>query len=317
VKPARRTDAGLLLLYHRYQSYQCGKELYLSTLTKVLIVLLTLSSIFLCGIVVTYVASANNWKQEYEKEKSDWQAAKSLYQSKMNLADEEMAKAKRELDEANQKKTELAAQIAQIQVDLSTASRSNYGCQERLTNMAGVVTGLNQTISSMEQSLTLARSELDKMRNEQVKGRKELNEITAALNEKSVQVDALESERRRLLEQKTALDEQIGKLARSPKAAAAEVVTPERPGGVKAAAPAAGQIALKGRIAEVDSKNNLVTISIGSADGVKNNMRFHVVRGDVFICDIVITNVDVERSAGTLELVRQQPQVGDTVSTTL
>ena len=36
----------------------------MSKLTKILIVLLTISSIFLCGIVVTYVANADDYRQE-------------------------------------------------------------------------------------------------------------------------------------------------------------------------------------------------------------------------------------------------------------
>ena len=43
----------------------------MSTLTKILIVLLTLSSIFLCGIVVTYVANADNYRQKYDDLKTD------------------------------------------------------------------------------------------------------------------------------------------------------------------------------------------------------------------------------------------------------
>ena len=134
---------------------------------------------------------------------------------------------------------------------------------------------------------------------------------------KRVQVDALENERRRLLEEKTALDAQIGRMAKSGKAPLRPSRLRRQPAGVKMAPPATDQISLKGKIVETDLKNNLVTLSIGSADGVKKGMRFHVVRGDTFICDVVITNVDVERSAGTLELVRQQPQVGDVVSTNL
>ena len=289
----------------------------MSTLTKALIVLLTLSSIFLCGIVVTYVASANNYKQKYEDQVKEVQAAKSLYQTRMNLVDEKMASAQKKLDESTQKLTELEAQKTQIQVDLDTAQRSNYGCQERLTNLAGVVGGLNQTISSMDQSLSLARSELDKIRNEQVKGRKELGDITAALNEKTVQVEAIESERRRLLEQKTALDEQITEMAKGGKSAAAAGPVTSEPAGVKMSPPATDQISLRSKVVETDLKNNLVTLSIGSADGVKKGMRFHIVRGDTFICDVVITNVDIERSAGTLGLVRQQPQVGDVAATNL
>jgi hypothetical protein len=235
----------------------------------------------------------------------------------MNLAKEQVAQAQRKADEAEQKKTELAAQLMQMQVDLTTAKQSNFGCQERLTNLAGVVTGLNQTISSMDQSLKLARSELDKARTEQVKDRKALNEVTAALNEKTVQVDALENERKRLLEQKTAFDQQIAQLAKGAKPAEAQPVTPAQTGGVTVAPPPTEQVSLKGKIVETNLTNKLVTISIGSADGVRTGMRFHVVRGDAFICDVVITNVDVDHSAGTLELVRQQPQVGDVISTNL
>ena len=51
--------------------------------------------------------------------------------------------------------------------------------------------------------------------------------------------------------------------------------------------------------------------------GVKEGMKFHVTRGDEFICDILITDVDTEEAVGVLELVQQQPNVGDTVSTNL
>ena len=47
----------------------------MSTLTKVLIVLLTLASIFLCGIVVTYVANAADFKEKYDNQQSRYQAA--------------------------------------------------------------------------------------------------------------------------------------------------------------------------------------------------------------------------------------------------
>ena len=47
----------------------------MSTLTKVLIVLLTLASIFLCGIVVTYVANAVDFKEKYDSQQSRYQTA--------------------------------------------------------------------------------------------------------------------------------------------------------------------------------------------------------------------------------------------------
>ncbi len=43
----------------------------MSTLTKILIVLLSLFSIFLCGAVVTYVATATNFKNALETQKDE------------------------------------------------------------------------------------------------------------------------------------------------------------------------------------------------------------------------------------------------------
>jgi hypothetical protein len=62
---------------------------------------------------------------------------------------------------------------------------------------------------------------------------------------------------------------------------------------------------------------SLVHLSVGTADGVRENMVFHITRGDQFLCDIVVTNVDTDQSAGVLQLVKQRPQVGDTASTQL
>ena len=57
--------------------------------------------------------------------------------------------------------------------------------------------------------------------------------------------------------------------------------------------------------------------AIGSADGVKDGMKFHVTRGDNFICDILIIDVDTDKAVGVLELVQQPPKIGDTASTNL
>ena len=76
-------------------------------------------------------------------------------------------------------------------------------------------------------------------------------------------------------------------------------------------------IGLKGLVTAVDLKNSMASISIGTADGVKEGMTFHVTRGNTFICDILIIEVDVEMAIGVLDLVVQQPRVGDNASTNL
>ena len=84
---------------------------------------------------------------------------------------------------------------------------------------------------------------------------------------------------------------------------------------VSAAIPITDQVELQGFINAVDPQSNLVTISIGSADGVRQGMVFHVTRGDTFVCNLRITDVDSEISAGTMEIVVSQPRRGDRIST--
>jgi hypothetical protein len=85
--------------------------------------------------------------------------------------------------------------------------------------------------------------------------------------------------------------------------------------------PPTKDIDLNGSITEVDLKTLLAEVSIGAANGVKEGMRFHLTRGDKFICDIVILDVWPEKAVGWLELVQDQPQdqpqVNDRVSTNL
>jgi hypothetical protein len=82
----------------------------------------------------------------------------------------------------------------------------------------------------------------------------------------------------------------------------------------------ARKIGLKGLVTAVDLKNKMASISIGTADGVKEGMKFHVTRADKFICDILIIDTDAEEAVGALELLdlaREQPKAGDTVTTNL
>jgi hypothetical protein len=46
-------------------------------------------------------------------------------------------------------------------------------------------------------------------------------------------------------------------------------------------------------------------------------MKFHVTRGDRFVCDIVISDVDADKAIGSLDLVQIDPQPGDSATTNL
>ena len=292
----------------------------MSTLTKVLIVLLTLSSIFLCGIVVTYVANAENYRKKYLDQKKDYDAAvenKELAEKRENKTIEETGE--RELKLKSDINT-LEIKVDRLTNDLDVAERQKAALIEEAGKWKAITRDFSDTNDKQRQLLEDTLAKLKTIEAEQIKADKELNETTAALREKMAIIDTLEKTSKQLLEEKTDLQNRLDQLLQQAgKTVAAPVsVTPIKE-KVRVAPPTV-DIGLKGLITTVDLENSLAEISIGAADGVKQNMTFHITRADKFICDIVILDVEPEKAIGTLELMdvtKEQPKAGDNVSTNL
>jgi len=292
----------------------------LSTLTKVLIVLLTIASIFLCGIVVTYVSNAENYRQMYNKLKADKDAAvenEKNAKKQLNLAIEEADKREQLLKENI---NALTIQVGQLNTKLTEAQRKASQAVTQENIWRDINTKFLSTNEDLRKLLEGKLAELKSVDARRIQGDKELKETTATLIEKMAIIDSLQRQTKLLLEEKTDLQNELGKyLQPSGQAVAAPVSVTAVKETARVAVPAV-DIGLNGSITTVDLENSLAQISIGSADGVKQNMKFHVTRADKFICDIVILDVEPEKAIGTLELMdvtKEQPKAGDNVSTNL
>jgi predicted nucleic acid-binding Zn-ribbon protein len=261
-------------------------------------------------MMVTFVGSAKNYKEMYDSAKSEnvsLSAALSLSDQQYNAQVKKVAELETKLQQQLQ---DLQADKNQLAADLRKAERLAQQYQSEANSWKGVMTGFEQSVRNLQASLSQTQEQLDVARAQDIKTQKELNQMTADLYEKIVELQRLDADRRRLLEQKTELEKQIS-------TGGTREVIPVTP-LTRTAMPAAVVTAsgdIKGRIADVNQ--NLVTLTVGSADGVQENMVFHITRGDNFLCDVIVTNVDINQCAGVLELVQQQPQVGDTASTQL
>lgn len=292
----------------------------MSTLTKILIVLLTVSSFVLCGIVVTYVASADNYRQKYDALKAD-------KDSLTKKVDDLTKQVNESIEQKKQTETRLGSEIAaltakkdELQTSLDNAEREKADLLQKVNSWTSITKDFYETNDKQGQLLKNTLEELSKVQTEQVRQRKELDETTKTLQEKMAIIETLEAENKRIVEEKTALQNKVNQFLQpvGKTAAAAVPVTPRydsaRPVEIEAET---RDIALQGLITAVDLKNSMATVSIGTADGVKEGMRFHVTRGNEFLCDLLIVDADVKEAVGVMELVQQQPNVGDAVSTNL
>lgn len=290
----------------------------MSTLTKILIVLLTLSSIFLCGIVVTYVANADNYRQKYNDIRTDKDSLSKKAKNLTKQVNEKIEQKKLLEDKLSSEIASLKAEIGKLQADLDNAEREKAVLLQKVNNWTSIVQDFRETNDDQGRLLEETLDQLKKVQAEQIKDHKELNETTAALVEKMAIIETLEARAKRLIEEKTELQNRLDRFLQPlGKVAAVPVpITPEK-AVARPAKPAVEDIALQGLVTAVDLKNSMASISIGTADGVKEGMKFHVIRGDEFICDILIIDIDAEEAVGILELVQKQPKVGDNVSTNL
>ncbi len=294
----------------------------MSTLTKVLIVLLTVASVFLCGIVVTYVANADNYRQKYDTIKTERDAAVKNSESAKRQLNENIDKTDREKTDLNNRIASLERKFEELQADLTEAERQKALLQEKVNSWTAIVMDFSKTTEDQGQLLKSTLDELRTIQTERIKKDKELKQTTNVLVEKMAIISTLEEKNNRLLEERADLNNKLNQLLRQYGKVVAPFVpvTKERtvvqPAPLLPSRPAI-DIGLKGLVTVVDSKNSMAEISIGSAHGVRENMKFHVTRGDEFICDILILDVDAERAVGILDLVQQMPKVGDKVSSNL
>jgi FtsZ-binding cell division protein ZapB len=290
----------------------------LSTLTKILIVLLTLSSIFLCGIVVTYVANADNYREKYTDIRSDRDSLDKKLEAKTKEANEYIGQKQQLEDKLRSEIASLGGKVDKLEGDLRDVERERASLLAQVESWTSITKDFYTTNDKQGTLLKNTLDELQRIQAEQIKQRKELNETTAELVEKMAIVEQLQAENRRLLEEKTGLQARLDSILRPMGEAVGGVVTvtPEKT-RVSPAGPTTMRIGLKGLVTDVDMDNSLVEISIGSADGVKEGMKFYITRGEEFICDILIYDVEPEKAVGLLDLVSERPRVGDDVSTNL
>lgn len=290
----------------------------MNILTKSLIILLTLATLFLCGIVVQFVASADNYKQAFDKRKTEIDSLKLQFADSTKKLESETAKGQLLTDTKNKEITALTARINQLDDKIASLEREKNELFTKVQSWVTITQNLTDTTNKQTQLFENTFSELNKTKTDLINEQKKLDETSSSLLEKEALIEMLNTDSKRLMEEKTSLEKKLNRLLQpyGQKVVVEKPVTEEK--GTALVAPVeTAQISLKGKITAVDLKNNLAKVSIGSSDGIKKGSKLHVTRGSDYICDIQIIDVAADESVGSLELIQQEPKVGDTAATNL
>ncbi len=287
--------------------------------------MLTVFSILLSGVVISYVTNVDNFKSKYDEAKAQRDASREKSENLTKKMDDLKEEVKQKEDSLNKQLTSLKSQVSELQNKLNAAERENSTLLTKVNNWTSVVQDFQKTNDQQAKLLGETQADLKRIQEKQIDLSKKYEEASYNLIEKMSIIDTLQKEKMRLIEEKNELQERIDQYLRPQGKVTAPTTPVTQPGGEvqmrQQAMPAPSQaipakeIALKGLVTNVDLKNSIASISLGKADGVREGMRFHVTRGDEFICDILIIDVDAEEAVGVLELVQENPRIGDSVMT--
>jgi len=274
--------------------------------------------VFLSGIVVTYVANAENYKEKYQKIKTKNDSLKSEVKGLNKQMSDKTAKADQLESKLNGKIAGLKTKCEQMDSKLRSSEREKASLLQKVNSWTSIAKDFTTTNDKQGQLLKKTLSDLNEFQAKNIKQKKELDDTTGELIEKMSIIETIKRENKRLLEEKVELKSRLDQILQpTGRVTAATTPVTQETSEVPPKQRYTRQIALQARVTAVDLKNSMAGISIGSAEGVKEGMKFHVTRGDEFICDILIIGVDQEESVGVLDLVQQPPRTGDSASTNL
>lgn len=283
-------------------------------LSKVFVVLLLFFSIAFTAMTVSALSQVTDWRDTAMKYDQHARVADANLRNLIAASAAELATAR---DNVNAHR----AQIGELEGQLTKKSGEVSEANARLAKLeadASHAEAMNRGLLNQLQSSETARAEYRKQRDELEKRNLDLErrniDLSDRVNELTAQISVLLEEKRQYEQQMNILAAENEKLSRATRRPALgntfEAPSGAGLAGVEALTPIS-VVPVRGQIIEVEE--NLVTVSVGAADGVKKGMRFVVHRGDEYVGDVEITLLEPNRAAGTVVRSVASLAVGDRV----
>jgi len=277
----------------------------LSTLGKILTVLVALVSVVLAALVVRDFVLSNNWKANYDAQVKLFNEAleqrdKAIQQRDQDRVGRETEKAG--LDERiNTLTDELNLRNGTIR-DL-TAQRENQ--EKRLQELTTQMAGLDTSFKTL-------MAERDSWRKERDTAMKRADDLTTMYSEleakyRNGQDDLTRTKEmlRQAHEEKVALESSLNWIAQNHP----EVKLP-------AQVPAVPTATLNGLVVKADPEAKVAEVNLGSDDGVVKGMKFYIYNATEmkYLATLTITMVAADNAAGELSVIRGTVKANDHVT---
>jgi uncharacterized phage infection (PIP) family protein YhgE len=263
-------------------------------LTKILVALACILSVFLAALTIAYTANADRIVADHTQLTARVAAAEAAAAAEKITAGDLQVRMTAQLEQARQELTEAQSRVRQLMTDNAKL------VAEKMQAVAGRES-LDARISEMGETIKLYHSliqnyavEISRLRDNELKDRERRIELDDRIADLESQRDVLQQSVRELQEQLAEARAVIEQGVRGT-AAAARTTEPFVSTGPL----------IRGRIEQVQTDPGtsrvLAAINVGSSDGVREQMLFRIVRGGQFIGNLVITRVDSRTAVGSID----------------
>jgi len=267
----------------------------LSTLGKILTVLVVLAAIALMVLVARDFRLSNDWRGFYQQQATD--TAKALEQRDEALKQRNDAAAMLTEKQAAwlADKSGLDAAVKDRDGQIEAMRKDKAALDTRLTELATQYNGLNTSYATLLKEKAAISGERDVAKKEsddlRVMYTEQGNKLQALLG----QWQDLKGQNQQTAEEKTALESKIVAITQ----ANPQLKVPEE-------VPALPTNQVRGLVTVADNEAKVAQINLGSDDGVVKGMKFFVydAKARKYLATLTITKVDHTSAAGDLSVIR-------------
>lgn len=277
-------------------------------LTKVLIVIAAVLSIFLSAMVIAYAANTDRIRSDYARSVTEKEAATAALQTGNSQWGTAKAALESELSALRNEVATKVQAINSLELERANLSTERARAEQSRDAVEAKIKELSESVKTMQTLIATYSDEVRTLRKSEYEAKRRSVELEQRLADLESQNGVLNANNRALKEQLADAQRALGN-AQS---------------GVASLGETAGQAfeavnLIQGRVEEVtredSSGKTLVRMSMGSASGVAKNMKLYVVRGQDWVANLVVVQPDLRTSIATIELAASgaDVRVGDLV----
>jgi hypothetical protein len=282
-------------------------------LTKILVVFAALLSVMLAALTMAYSVNAQRLSDDYRDVRLSLQQIEASSQSARSREGEESARQTQMIASLEQEKASLREEQRRLEAEngqLETRANQIDSAQQEFRNEVQRWEAMIKTQTALIESYS---KEVTKLRDDELRFRRREIELVDRINDIESRNEVLNESRRALQEQLVELQQRFDAVASGSIGAGGG----EPDVFVSTGPPVQGQVVKT--MLDPATGRLLAEINLGTNEGVRENMRLYIGRGDDFLAHLTVTLTDLTWSVGVIDTLGREIEIqpGDFVTTNL